>query len=47
MVNLYAPAGYRRRVGITVRVRETLATRHAFSELLAKRAVDYVMLDLG
>jgi galactonate dehydratase len=26
---------------------ETLATRHAFRELLAKQAVDYVMLDLG
>jgi len=26
---------------------ETLATRHAFRQLLAKHAVDYVMLDLG
>jgi len=34
-------------VRIPVSASETLATRHAFRELLAKQAVDYVMLDLG
>ena len=47
MVNLDALADYRRRVRIPVCASETLATRHAFRELLAKQAVDYVMLDLG
>ena len=47
MVDLDVLADYRRRVGIPVCASETLATRHAFRELLAKQAVDYVMLDLG
>lgn len=47
MVNFDALADYRRRVRIPVCASETLATRHAFRDLLAKQAVDYVMLDLG
>ena len=47
MVNLDALADYRRRVRIPVCASETLATRHAFRDLLTKQAVDYVMLDLG
>ena len=47
MVNLEALADYRRRVRIPVCASETLATRSAFRDLLAKQAVDYVMLDLG
>ena len=47
MVDLDVLADYRRRVRIPVCASETLATRHAFRELLAKQAVDYVMLDLG
>ena len=47
MINLDALADYRRRVRIPVCASETLATRHAFRDLLAKQAVDYVMLDLG
>jgi galactonate dehydratase len=47
MVNLDTLADYRRRVRIPVCASETLATRHTFRELLAKQAVDYVMLDLG
>ena len=47
MVNFDVLADYRRRVRIPVCASETLATRHAFRELLAKQAVDYVMLDLG
>ena len=47
MVNLDVLADYRRRVRIPVCASETLATRHAFRDLLAKQAVDYVMLDLG
>ena len=47
MVDLDVLADYRSRVGIPVCASETLATRHAFRDLLAKQAVDYVMLDLG
>jgi len=47
MVDLDVLADYRSRVGIPVCASETLATRHAFRHLLAKQAVDYVMLDLG
>ena len=47
MVDLDVLADYRSRVSIPVCASETLATRHAFRELLAKQAVDYVMLDLG
>ena len=47
MVDLDVLADYRRRVRIPVCASETLATRHAFRDLLAKQAVDYVMLDLG
>jgi galactonate dehydratase len=47
MVDLDVLADYRRRVRIPVCASETLATRHAFRELLAKQAVDYVMFDLG
>jgi len=47
MVDLDALADYRRRVRIPVCASETLATRHAFRDLLAKQAVDYVMFDLG
>ena len=47
MLNLDVLADYRRRVRIPVCASETLSTRHAFRELLAKEAVDYVMLDLG
>jgi L-alanine-DL-glutamate epimerase-like enolase superfamily enzyme len=47
MVNLEALADYRRRVRIPVCASETLSTHHAFRDLLAKHAVDYVMLDLG
>jgi galactonate dehydratase len=47
MVNLEALADYRRRVRIPVCASETLATRHAFRDLLQKQAVDYVMLDIG
>ena len=47
MVNVEALADYRRRVRIPVCASETLATRHAFRDLLARQAVDYVMLDLG
>ena len=47
MVNFDALADYRRRVRIPVCASETLATRYAFRDLLAKQAVDYVMLDLG
>jgi L-alanine-DL-glutamate epimerase-like enolase superfamily enzyme len=47
MVDLDVLADYRRRVRIPVCASETLGTRHAFRELLAKHAVDYVMLDVG
>jgi galactonate dehydratase len=47
MVDLDALADYRGRVRIPVCASETLATRHAFRDLLAKQAVDYVMFDLG
>ena len=47
MVDFDALADYRSRVRIPVCASETLATRHAFRDLLAKRAVDYVMFDLG
>ena len=47
MVDLDALADYRRRVRIPVCASETLATRHAFRQLLAKQAVDYVMFDLA
>ena len=47
MVDFDALADYRRRVRIPVCASETLATRHAFRDLLAKQAVDYVMFDLG
>jgi galactonate dehydratase len=47
MVDLDALADYRRRVRIPVCASETLGTRHAFRDLLAKDAVDYVMLDVG
>jgi len=47
MVDLDALADYRRRVRIPVCASETLGTRHAFRDLLAKEAVDYVMLDVG
>ena len=47
MVDLDVLADYRSRVRIPVCASETLATRHAFRQLLAKHAVDYVMLDLG
>ena len=47
MTNLDALADYRRRTRIPVCASETLGTRHAFRELLAKDAVDYVMLDVG
>ncbi|HEY3179741.1 MAG TPA: mandelate racemase/muconate lactonizing enzyme family protein [Casimicrobiaceae bacterium] len=47
MVDLDALADYRRRVRIPVCASETLATRHAFRDLLAKQAVDYVMFDVG
>ena len=47
MVDLDALADYRARVRIPVCASETLATRHAFRDLLARQAVDYVMFDLG
>ena len=47
MINLDVLADYRRRVRIPVCASETLATRHAFRDLLVKEAVDYVMLDLS
>jgi galactonate dehydratase len=47
MVDLDVLADYRRRVRIPVCASETLATRHAFRDLLARQAVDYVMLDVG
>jgi L-alanine-DL-glutamate epimerase-like enolase superfamily enzyme len=47
MTNLDALADYRRRTRIPVCASETLGTRLAFRELLAKDAVDYVMLDVG
>jgi L-alanine-DL-glutamate epimerase-like enolase superfamily enzyme len=47
MVNPDVLADYRRRVRIPVCASETLATRHAFRDLLVKEAVDYVMLDLS
>ena len=47
MVDLDALADYRGRGRIPVCASETLATRHAFRDLLAKQAVDYVMFDLG
>ena len=47
MIDLDVLADYRSRVRIPVCASETLATRHAFRDLLAKQAVDYVMLDLG
>ena len=47
MVDLDVLADYRRRVRIPVCASETLATRHAFRDLLVKQAADYVMLDLG
>ena len=47
MVNLDVLADYRRRSRIPVGASETLATRHAFRDLLVKDAVDYVMPDLG
>ena len=40
-------ADFRRRTKIPVCASETLATRHAFRQLLEKDAVDYVMLDVG
>ena len=43
MVDLDVLADYRSRVRIPVCASETLATRHAFRQLLAKNAVDYVM----
>lgn len=47
MVGVDALADYRRRVPIPVCASETLATRHAFRDLLARDAVDYVMVDLS
>ena len=47
MVGVDALADYRRRVSIPVCASETLATRHAFRDLLARDAVDYVMVDLS
>jgi L-alanine-DL-glutamate epimerase-like enolase superfamily enzyme len=47
MVNADALADYRRRVPIPVCASETLATRHAFRDLLTRDAVDYVMVDLS
>jgi L-alanine-DL-glutamate epimerase-like enolase superfamily enzyme len=47
IVDFDALADYRRRVRIPVCASETLATRHAFRDLLAKQAVDYVMFDVG
>jgi L-alanine-DL-glutamate epimerase-like enolase superfamily enzyme len=47
MVNADALADYRRQVKIPVCASETLATRHAFRDLLSRDAVDYVMIDLS
>jgi galactonate dehydratase len=47
VVDLDVLADYRRRVRVPVCASETLGTRHAFRDLLAKDAVDYVMLDVG
>jgi L-alanine-DL-glutamate epimerase-like enolase superfamily enzyme len=47
MIDLDVLADYRRRVRIPVCASETLATRQVFRDLLARQAVDYVMLDLG
>ena len=47
MVNAQVLADYRRQAGIRVCASETLATRYGFRELLARDAVDYVMLDLA
>jgi len=47
MVSSDALADYRRQVPIPVCASETLATRYAFRDLLARDAVDYVMIDLS
>jgi len=47
MVNAAALADYRGKVRIPVCASETLATRHAFRDLLSREAVDYVMIDLS
>jgi L-alanine-DL-glutamate epimerase-like enolase superfamily enzyme len=47
MVSADALADYRRQVPIRVCASETLATRHAFRDLLNRDAVDYVMIDLS
>lgn len=47
MVNAQALADYRRQTGVRVCASETLATRYGFRELLARDAVDYVMIDLS
>jgi L-alanine-DL-glutamate epimerase-like enolase superfamily enzyme len=47
MVNLDALADYRRRTNVRVTASETLGTRWGFRELLEKRAVSVVMLDLA
>jgi L-alanine-DL-glutamate epimerase-like enolase superfamily enzyme len=47
MTNLDALADYRRRTTVRVTASETLGTRWSFRELLEKRAVSVVMLDLA
>jgi L-alanine-DL-glutamate epimerase-like enolase superfamily enzyme len=47
MVSADVLADYRRRTRIPVCGSETLATRHAFRNLLVADAVDYAMLDVG
>jgi galactonate dehydratase len=47
MVNAQVLADYRRLSGMRVCASETLATRFGFRELLARDAVDFVMIDLS
>jgi len=47
MTNLGVLAEYRERVPVPVCASETLATRQGFRELLERKAVDYVKLDLS
>jgi L-alanine-DL-glutamate epimerase-like enolase superfamily enzyme len=47
MTNLGVLAEYRQRVPVPVCASETLATRQGCRELLERRAVDYVMLDVS
>ena len=47
MVNAQVLADYRRHAGVRVCASETLATRYGFRELLARDALDYLMIDLS